>query len=185
MGKDTWEKNVVQVRGFLYQYLSADNPSWWQQHQCTTIQMWQEVKGKWKLSPAELLVHRRGFSPSNWLSLSLNAAIKVEEWYQSLKRAKYVEHCGLGKLKHGHHQWTVHRLRKWCRQHCIQICQSRGFALQAVIWWGIFAPHEGSWIRCFPFIFPWILKGLSDIALLYICSVNSNQSSKAFCLPAE
>lgn len=48
-------------------------------------------------------MHRRGFSPSN-LVVFVSAAIKVEEGCQSLKRAKYVEHCGLGKLKHGHHQ---------------------------------------------------------------------------------
>lgn len=42
--------------------------------------------------------------PITWLCLSLNAAIKVEEGYQSLKSAKSVEQRGLGKLKYGHHQ---------------------------------------------------------------------------------
>jgi len=45
-------------------------------------------------------MHRREFTHSKEVVVvSSEAAIKAEEGRQSLKRAKYVQHCGLGKIK--------------------------------------------------------------------------------------
>lgn len=139
--------------------------------------MWQEVKGKWKLLPAELLVHRRGFSHSNlvvfisescyrhWGETSVPKKSKICRalWFGEIKTVKNPICSGSG---------VDSTASKFVNPQDL-LCRQQGSNLTM-----IFCPSSRQLDKVLSFFFFFlILKCLRDTALLHIYSVNSRTVS--------